>query len=60
MKAGTRVALDGNNVPDMVGTVVRWHPISGKREDVPGYQRVKFDVDSGIVLCHESRLVALS
>ena len=60
MKAGTRVAIDGSKSADMIGTVLRWHPISGKREDVPGYERVRFDVDSGPILVHESRLVALA
>jgi hypothetical protein len=60
MKAGTRIAFDGKkDDPNYVGTVLRWHPISGKREDIPGYQRVRFDVDSGPILVHESRLVAL-
>lgn len=61
MKAGTRVVFDGREGPDYIGTVMRWHtPSNGPRSAVPGYQKVKFDVDSGPILVHESRLAEVA
>jgi hypothetical protein len=64
MKANTRVHILGTdwngNETTEAGTVLRWHKISGNREDLPGYHRVRFDYDTGygdgIMLVHESRM----
>ena len=62
MKAGTKVKVlgvdwNGDETAESA-KVLRWSRISGPRESVPGYHRVRFDADNGVLLVHESRLRA--
>lgn len=61
MKAGTKVWTTGApafGVPPESGRVLRWNRIYGERKDIPGYVPVRFDVDGGVLMVHESVLVA--
>lgn len=50
-KRGTQVRVDNREL----ARVVSWHPVYGKREDIPGYHPVKFS-DGAILMVHESRM----
>ena len=61
MKAGTRVKIKGHdwngNETFEYAKVLRWHRVSGRREDWPaGYHRVKFESDGGVLMAHESMM----
>ena len=60
MKAGTKIRTKSIcGVPSETGVILRWHtPTNGPRSSVPGYEKVRFDADGGVVLVHESRMEA--
>jgi hypothetical protein len=62
MKQNTRVNVLGfdfaGNQTAEPATVLRWLRQNGPREALPGYHRVRFDADGGVLLVHENRLAA--
>ena len=61
LKAGTRVLITGHDWNGETtyepATILRWHRVSGPREAMPGYHRIRFDADGGVLLAHENRMV---